>query len=83
MRTRPESRQSCRAVPRQQRPSIIHSRTFTIGPLPGDLQDTIVFAAAIMGGAKSAEAAKVLVDFLRTPEAAAVIKAKGMEPAAP
>ena len=29
MRTRPESRQSCRAVPRQQRPSIIHSRTCT------------------------------------------------------
>jgi molybdate transport system substrate-binding protein len=54
-----------------------------VGPLPGDLQDTVVFAAAIMGGAKSAEAAKVLVDFLRTPEAAAVIKAKGMEPAAP
>jgi molybdate transport system substrate-binding protein len=54
-----------------------------VGPLPGDLQDTIVFAAAIMGGAKSAEAAKVLVDFLRTPQAAAVIKAKGMEPAAP
>jgi len=53
-----------------------------VGPLPGDLQDTIVFAAAIMGGTKSAEASKALVDFLRTPEAAAVIKAKGMEPAA-
>ena len=54
-----------------------------VGPLPGDLQDTIVFAAAIMGGTKSAEASKALVDFLRTPEAAAVIKAKGMEPATP
>jgi len=53
-----------------------------VGPLPGDLQNTIVFAAAIMTGAKDA-AAKVLVDFLRTPEAAAVIKAKGMEPATP
>ena len=52
-----------------------------VGPLPGDLQDTIVFAAAIMGGTERAEAAKALVDFLRTPEAAAVIKAKGMEPA--
>jgi len=52
-----------------------------VGPLPGDLQDTIVFSAAIMGGAKDAETAKALVDFLRTPEAAAVIKAKGMEPA--
>ena len=34
-----------------------------------------------MTGAKDAAAAKALVDFLRTPEAAAVIKAKGMEPA--
>jgi ABC-type molybdate transport system substrate-binding protein len=33
-----------------------------------------------MGGTRSAEAAKKFVDFLRTPEAAAVIKAKGMEP---
>ena len=52
-----------------------------VGPLPGDLQDTIVFAAAIMGGAKNPEASKALVDFLRTPESAGVIKAKGMEPA--
>ena len=54
-----------------------------VGPLPGDLQYTVVFAAAIMGSTKSAEASKALVDFLRTPEAAAVIKAKGMEPATP
>jgi len=52
-----------------------------VGPLPGDLQDTIIFAAAIMRGAKSPEASKALVDFLRTPESAAAIKAKGMEPA--
>ena len=51
------------------------------GPLPGDLQASTVFAAAIMGGAKDAAAAKALVDFLRTPEAAKVIKAKGMDPA--
>jgi molybdate transport system substrate-binding protein len=54
-----------------------------VGPLPGDLQNTIVFAAAIMANAKDAEASKALVNFLRTPEAAAVIKAKGMEPATP
>ena len=54
-----------------------------VGPLPGDLQDTTVFSAAIMTGAKDADAAKALVDFLRTPEAAKVIKAKGMEPATP
>jgi molybdate transport system substrate-binding protein len=54
-----------------------------VGPLPGDLQHTMVFAAAIMTGAKDIAAAKVLVDFLRTPESAKVIEAKGMEPATP
>jgi molybdate transport system substrate-binding protein len=52
-----------------------------VGPLPGDLLNIIVFAAAVMASAKEAEAAKALVNFLRTPEAVAVIKTKGMEPA--
>jgi molybdate transport system substrate-binding protein len=52
-----------------------------VGPLPGDLQDTVVFSAAIMTGAKETATAKALVDFLRTPVSAKVIKAKGMEPA--
>jgi molybdate transport system substrate-binding protein len=51
-----------------------------VGPLPGDLQDTTVFAAVILPAAKDAAAAKALVDFLRTPGAAGVIKAMGMEP---
>ena len=54
-----------------------------VGPLPGDLQATTVFSAAIMTGAKDAAAAKALVDFLRTPESAKVIEAKGMEPPTP
>ena len=54
-----------------------------VGPLPGDLQTTSAISVALIGGTKNAEAAKALVDFLRTPEAAAVIKAKGMEPVAP
>src|SRR4029077_1643512 len=54
-----------------------------VGPLPGNLQDTVVFSAAIMGSAKDAAASKALVDFLRTSEAAAVMKAKGIEPATP
>jgi molybdate transport system substrate-binding protein len=54
-----------------------------VGPLPGDLQSTEVFAAAIMAGVKDAEASKALVNFLRTPEAATVMKAQGMEPATP
>ena len=54
-----------------------------IGPLPRDLQEPIVMSAAIMGSTKDAEASRALVHFLRTPEAAAVIKAKGMESATP
>ena len=52
-----------------------------VGPLPGDLQLTIVFAATTMRDSKAPTASKALIDFLRTPHAAAVIKAKGMEPA--
>jgi molybdate transport system substrate-binding protein len=52
-----------------------------VGPLPGELQNHLVFAAVVMAGAKDAEASKALVRFLRAPEAAAVIKSKGMEPA--
>jgi len=54
-----------------------------VGPLPGDLQNILVFSAAIMAGAKAAAAANALVNLLRTPEAAATLKAKGMEPANP
>jgi len=54
-----------------------------IGPLPGDLQATIVLSAAVMASSNDAAASKALVDFLRAPEAAAVLKAKGMEPVTP
>lgn len=54
-----------------------------VGPLPGDLQNTIVFAAALMDSTPKRDAAQALIQFLRTPEVAAVIKAKGLEPATP
>ena len=54
-----------------------------VGPLPGDLQDTLVFVAAIMASAKQTEAGKSFIDFMRTPESAKAIRAKGMEPATP
>jgi molybdate transport system substrate-binding protein len=52
-----------------------------VGPLPGDLGLTTLFSAVVMGGPKNVDVAKALVDFLRTPDAAAVIKAQGLEPA--
>ncbi|MDB5578427.1 MAG: hypothetical protein JWR80_3603 [Bradyrhizobium sp.] len=51
-----------------------------IGPFPGDLQQELVFTAAIAADSKEADAAKALIDYLRTPAATAVIKAKGMTP---
>ena len=54
-----------------------------VGPLPGDLQDAVVFAAVILPGARNTEAAKALVDFMRTPEAAAALKAHRLEPVSP
>jgi len=53
-----------------------------VGPLPAGLQDHLVFAAAIMNGGRNAAAARALVDFLRTPQSASTIRAKGMEPVA-
>lgn len=50
------------------------------GPLPGDLQAATIFTSAIMSGANNAAPAQALVKFLRTPEGAKVIKAKGMNP---
>jgi molybdate transport system substrate-binding protein len=50
-----------------------------IGPLPGDLQNTTAFSAAVLATSKDPAAAKALVDFLRLPETAAVLKAKGFE----
>lgn len=51
-----------------------------VGPLPTDLQETLVFAAAVTTGSRNSEAVKALVSFMQTPEATKVIRAKGMEP---
>jgi molybdate transport system substrate-binding protein len=50
------------------------------GPFPADLQQELVFTAAVAADGKEAEAAKAFIAFLKTPAAAAAIKAKGMEP---
>jgi molybdate transport system substrate-binding protein len=51
-----------------------------VGPFPPDLQQDIVFTAALGADTKEAAAAKALVDFLKTPDAMSVIKSKGMTP---
>jgi molybdate transport system substrate-binding protein len=54
-----------------------------VGPLPSDLQQTVVISVGITAAAKEREASKALVDFLRARETTAVIKAKGLDPAGP
>jgi len=50
------------------------------GPLPADIQQYTIFPAAIGSGAAHVEAAQALLKFLKSPEAAKVLKAKGLEP---
>lgn len=51
-----------------------------VGAVPVELNQEIVFTAAIAVDAKVAEAAKAFIAFLRTPAAKALIQAKGMIP---
>jgi molybdate transport system substrate-binding protein len=51
------------------------------GPLPKEVQQTTVSSIGIFSGSKSPGEARALYDFLITPEAKKVMKAKGHEPA--
>lgn len=53
-----------------------------VGALPADVQLVTVSSAGIFSGTKHAEAAQSFIDFLASPAAARVIRAKGLEPAA-
>jgi molybdate transport system substrate-binding protein len=50
------------------------------GPFPGDLQQELVFVGGVAADSKDAAAAKAFLDYLKTPEAAAVFKDKGIKP---
>lgn len=56
-----------------------------VGPLPPDLQNPLAFtfAAGICPGAAQPEAGRILIRFLRSPIAAKVMRAYGLEPASP
>jgi molybdate transport system substrate-binding protein len=51
------------------------------GPLPAEIQSITICAAGVFTGAKEPRLAQTLLDFLQSPEAARVFKARGLEPA--
>ncbi len=51
-----------------------------VGPLPSELQNIIIYAAGISARAAQPAAARAFIAFLRGPEVARIICAKGMEP---
>jgi molybdate transport system substrate-binding protein len=65
----------------QQKPELMHvAGTEIVGFLPGELNMVTEFAAAIMAGSKQAQTAKTLIAMLRSPEATAVFRSKGLDP---
>lgn len=50
------------------------------GPFPGDLQQDLVFVGAVSTDSKNADAAKAFLDYLKTPDAVSVFKARGVTP---
>jgi molybdate transport system substrate-binding protein len=51
-----------------------------VGPFPAEVQQDVVFAAAPASETKEGDAAKALIDYLKSPDVIAIIKAKGMTP---
>jgi molybdate transport system substrate-binding protein len=51
-----------------------------LGPLPADVQFITVFSAGLHAAAPAPDAARALIKFLTTPDAAPVLKRHGMEP---
>jgi molybdate transport system substrate-binding protein len=51
-----------------------------VGPLPGELQNIIVYAAGISSSSRQSGSAHALVAFMAAPEVVRMIRAKGMVP---
>jgi molybdate transport system substrate-binding protein len=66
----------------QQKPELLHvAGAEIVGFLPGDLNMITQFAAGIMPRSKNVDAAKALIKMLQSPEAKAVLRLKGLDPA--
>ena len=68
----------------QQKPELLQVPGIEIlGLLPGDLHMVTVFVACVEKSSAEAATGKALIDLLRSPDAAAVFRARGLDPAAP
>jgi molybdate transport system substrate-binding protein len=66
----------------QQKPELLHvAGAEIVDLLPGDLNLVTEFAAGIMPDSKHVAVARELIGMLRTPEAKAAFRAKGLDPA--
>jgi molybdate transport system substrate-binding protein len=54
-----------------------------VGSLPSELQSYVLFTGGVGIAAKEAEAGRVLLNFLTTPEAVAAFQTRGLEPVVP
>ena len=53
-----------------------------VGPLPAEVQRVTTFSAGVAAGSKHARAARALIRFLASPDAASTVTGTGLEPAA-
>lgn len=52
-----------------------------VGPLPGELQNVIVYAAGVAMRSANAEAARGFIAFMGDPDVARIMRGRGLEPA--
>lgn len=64
----------------QQKPELMHvAGTEIVGLFPGELNVVTVFVGAVMAGSGHGAAVKSLIAMLRSPDAVAMFRAKGLE----
>ena len=56
------------------------ARMEVVGPIPDEVQDAVVYVGGTSAATKVPDAAQALIFYLKSPEAASVIRAKGMTP---
>jgi molybdate transport system substrate-binding protein len=66
----------------QQEPEVMSvTGVDVVGPPPGDLNNVTAYAAGVGTDSTKADAVKALIEFLHSPAAQAVFKARGLKPA--